>query len=54
MLDSITTSTGEYDDACQGSHLSRMPHMLLQPETRFDLSGQEGTYCSIEHYTQGH
>lgn len=39
-LRSVITVTGEYDDACQGSHLGRMHHMLLQPETRFDLAGQ--------------
>lgn len=36
----IVTSTGEYDDACQGSHFGKMHHALVQPNTRFDLAGQ--------------
>lgn len=36
----IITSTGEYDDSCQGSYFGSTHHALLQPDTRFDLAGQ--------------
>ncbi|MFT8211951.1 MAG: Ig-like domain-containing protein [Symbiopectobacterium sp.] len=50
-LRSIITNTGEYDDACQGSYFGRTHHMLVQPNTRFDLAGQRRLMAplTIEH-----
>lgn len=47
----IITSSGEYDDACQGSYFGRMHHALLQPYTRFELAGHRTLMAplTIEH-----